>query len=88
MNLPKFARFVGLSLIVAVSALPASAAAFTSTCWLTCFSLNPGGVTNYKVFNVTKAACCSGSALSCPPGSVSGQPAWGEPAALCPFNNE
>jgi hypothetical protein len=26
MNLPKFARFVGLALIVAVSALPASAA--------------------------------------------------------------
>ena len=57
----------------------------TSTCWLTCFSLNPGGVTSYKTFHVTQQACCSGAALSCPPGSVPSHPSWGEPAKLCPL---
>jgi hypothetical protein len=59
-----------------------SAVAFTSTCWLTCFSLNPPGVTKYKAFNVTKDACCSGLALSCPPGATPNL-SWGEPAQVC-----
>jgi hypothetical protein len=62
-----------------------SAAEYTSTCWLTCFSFGTG-VTSYEAFNVTKADCCSGAALSCPPGSRPGYPAWGEPAELCPIN--
>jgi len=54
----------------------------TSTCWLTCFSLS-SGVAHYNTFNVTKSACCGGTALSCPPGSTPGGLAWGEPAMLC-----
>jgi len=64
-----------------------SAVAFTSTCWLTCISLNPPGVTNYKAFHVTKDACCSGSVLSCPPGAIPNT-SWGEPAAVCAPNME
>lgn len=60
-----------------------SAAAYTSTCWLTCFSLNPLGVMNYKTFNVTQDACCSGAVLSCPAGSTPTTLAWGEPMAIC-----
>jgi hypothetical protein len=44
-------------------------------------------VTHYKAFNVTKDECCSGAALSCPPGSVSSHPSWGEPAEKCPVND-
>jgi hypothetical protein len=62
-----------------------STVAFTSTCWLTCISLNPPGVTHYKAFNVTKEACCSGSALSCPPGAIPNT-SWGEPATVCAPN--
>ena len=54
----------------------------TSTCWLTCLSLE-SGVQYYKTFNVTQQDCCSGAALSCPPGSMPGSIAWGEPAQLC-----
>jgi hypothetical protein len=63
-----------------------NATAYTSTCWLTCFSLGTG-VTRYKAFNVTKEACCSGAVLSCPPGSAPAHPSWGEPAETCPINN-
>ena len=52
----------------------------TSTCWLTC--LSDSGATYYKIFNVTEEACCSGSALSCPPGAVPDL-AWGEPIEPC-----
>jgi hypothetical protein len=62
-----------------------NAAAYTSTCWLTCFSLATGR-TNYKAFNVTQAECCSGAALSCPSGSAPAHPSWGEPAVTCPIN--
>jgi hypothetical protein len=62
-----------------------NAAGFASTCWLTCFSLATG-MTSYKAFNVTQAECCSGAALSCPPGSAPAHPSWGEPAVTCPIN--
>jgi len=59
----------------------------TSTCWLTCFSLS-SGVQYYKTFHVTQSDCCSGAALSCPPGSAPGSLAWGEPAQLCGLHGE
>ena len=73
-----------LTLVLSLTCLTAANSALepTSTCWLTCFSSS--GATNYKMFNVTKDACCSGSALSCPPGSDSSF-AWGEPVAPCPI---
>lgn len=64
-----------------------SPATYTSTCWYTCFSFDGSGATNYTVFNVTEAECCSGAAVSCPPGSVPSHPAWGEPAQMCPIND-
>lgn len=81
----KMFRFLGFVAVIflanlgSVSAWPQSS---TSTCWLTCLSLT-AGVTNYKTFNVTESACCSGSVLSCPPGSIPGSLAWGEPAMIC-----
>lgn len=63
-----------------------SPATYTSTCWYTCFSFDGSGATHYTVFNVTKAECCGGAAVSCPPGAVPSHPAWGEPAEMCPIN--
>jgi len=60
-----------------------TALAPTSTCWYTCFSFNPPGVTNYKIFHVTKEDCCSYAVVSCPPGATPSHPAWGEPALSC-----
>jgi hypothetical protein len=67
------------TLILAANA--SRAVTFTSTCWATCFSLS-SGVTHYKTFNVTQAACCGGSALPCPPGATANY-SWGEPATVC-----
>lgn len=81
----KLFRLLGLVAVISlanlgiVSAWPQSP---TSTCWLTCFSRTTGQ-TKYKIFNVTENACCSGSALSCPAGSIPLNLAWGEPAMLC-----
>lgn len=77
-----------LTLVLSLTCLTAAYSAWepTSTCWLTCLSFG-SGAKNYKMFDVTKDACCSGSALSCPPGSYSSY-AWGEPAMLCGPNIE
>jgi hypothetical protein len=61
-----------------------SAMEFTSTCWVTCIGLS-SGVTHYKTFHVTKEACCSGSALSCPPDATPNY-SWGELATVCAPN--
>lgn len=60
-----------------------SAAGFTSTCWLTCYTFNPFQSESYKAFNVTESACCSGSVLSCPSGWLPTTLAWGEPLEIC-----
>jgi len=78
LTLAGFTATVGESLQQADTS---SAVAFTSTCWLTCIGIS-SGVTKYKAFNVTKDACCSGSALSCPPGATPNL-SWGEPAQVC-----
>jgi hypothetical protein len=57
-----------------------------STCWLTCISLS-SGVTYYTAPNITKSDCCSGAAMSCPPGAYANY-SWGEPAEVCAPGND